>query len=397
MVHIWTSADRFNWVTRAVTSQQFKGVCGPYVYKAIPKLVGNLNEQDDPRKSRATDALADVIYNSNPVYRSISLALYSLILDSVNNNAFLRLHMNNFRVVVKGGNAYAMLVPNCKDLPYSDLDIVIMINPNLPDALYDQLRNTLRILTLQCLSRHKKMLDNMFFSENPDPELKYKYMNDENIEQFKQEHIIAMESIGLISPFVDHETRNLCSRNSFLLTQSKVHGDKIMKIETPHFEMCDRIPLRKSPLFCSFNDTIKFEKDGYVRDFELSRIKMNNLHVDDDSVRVNLSVGEDEKIKLSYTTYASPRAHYDKVQADFIDVSICGKYDTENIDFWQHGRCLVLLDRVTMCWVMVPDVHSCMRDLWKMLHVYDCPEHKRSKRMRKLEVLGAVLSGKYVN
>jgi hypothetical protein len=385
MVQIWTSVDRDQWIDRAMNSKFLRGINGPYSYKAIPKLVGAAIDQDDQKRSNATEAMANVIYNTNPQYRSISLGLYSLIIERIRNNGFLRFHMNNIMVVVKGGNAYAMLFNGHREFPFSDLDIVIMINPSLPKELYDQLQSSLRILVFQCMSQHKKILDNMFFSDNPDNDLKYRWMCDEDIQMFKKEHINAMKNIGLISPFTDNATRNLCSRNSFILTNSAIHADKVVKVETPHFEMCDRIPLRKSPIFCSFNNTIRFEKDGYKRNFELFRVKFNSLHSVIDSIELGLQVdNENEEVHLDFKPFAS---RYDRVTGDYIDITITGQDDIENHDFWCHSRCIAIYDPIVTCWVSVPDIPSCVRDLWKMLNVYDCPESKRAKRERKIQLL----------
>lgn len=385
--NIWTAEDRNAWIGKAVNSEYTRGTQHPYMYKVISKLEDCMIDQDDPKRAMSTEALADVLYNSNPAYRLMSLGLYHQILDRIRNNGFLRFHMSNMMVLLKGSNAYAMLLPGHGDeLPFSDLDIVILINPNLPDEIYDKLRGSMRILVFQCMSQHKKTLDNMFFCDNPDVDLKNRWMSNENIEEFKVEHIHAMQKIGMVSPFTSYEYRNMASRHSFILTRSNAHADKVVKVETPHYDMCDRIPLRKSPIFCSFNDTINFVKDGYVRDFELCRIRFNNIHEIVDSVAVELTPDiESGGISLKLQPCSSGR--YERITSDFIDISINGKYDTENLDFWMHGRCMMVHEPVVNTWVTVPDVQSCIRDIWKMLYIYDCPQSKREKRMRKIKVL----------
>lgn len=386
--NFWTAADREQWVNTAVNSTAFKGYRGPYQYCLIPKNNG-IADQDDPSRSIVTDALADVVYNSDASYRSMSIGIYDLIVQRIMYNPFLReFFMRDILVLIKGGNAYSFLVPNNPELPFSDLDIVIMINPALPKQLFDQIRSSLRITVFQCLSQHKRTLDNMLFSEHADNEFKYKWMSEDKIEMFKMEHITAMQAAGFVSPFESKTVRNFCSRNSFMLKNSNNFDDKIVRVETPHFEQCDRIPLRKSPIFCSHNSTISFAKDGYTRNFELFRMRFNNMRSQaTGQIAAEIAIGEDDSVKLNLF----PKVIQDRVCSDFIDISINAQDDTENTEFWQMGRCVMLRDLVTGIWLGLPDIHTCIHDVWKMLNVYDCPESKRPKRARKLEILKSMV------
>jgi hypothetical protein len=73
----------------------------------------------------------------------------------------------------------------------------------------------------------------------------------------------------------------------------------------------------------------------------------------------------------------------ERVPADFIDVSIASKNDAELIEFWNKGMCLNVYDRYANVWLVTPDIYSCIADLYKMLHVYECPESKKPKRQQK--------------
>jgi hypothetical protein len=77
----------------------------------------------------------------------------------------------------------------------------------------------------------------------------------------------------------------------------------------------------------------------------------------------------------------------ERVTADFIDISIASKLDSELIDFWNHGRCITMYDLSIQNWIWVPDLFTCIGDLYKMLYVYDCPESKRDKRLKKYELM----------
>jgi hypothetical protein len=44
---------------------------------------------------------------------------------------------------------------------------------------------------------------------------------------------------------------------------------------------------------------------------------------------------------------------------------------------------LIIYDKFANVWIMVPDITSCIEDLYKMLNVYECPEGKKMKRQQK--------------
>lgn len=377
---IWTSTDRDEWIDAACASKAFKGFRMGYHFQVLPK---SQDVMDDPKRNSMTEALATLIYKSDPKYRCLSLGFYNILMGKIVNNPFTaKFIWKDVMVVVKGSNAYALLLP---ELPFSDLDIMIYINPSLPDDLFKQLQNTLKITVMQTQSQFKKTLDHMFFLDMPDPAIKNMWMDDETIEQFKHDHIIAMRNIGAVSVFEGKEVRNHCSRHSFMLMDSIMYNDKVVRIDVPHFEMCDRIPLRFTPIFCSYNNTINYEmEDGSARDFGLFRIKFNNMMVEErDEVHLNIAYNNEGDVKI----IIEQQTRDERVAADFIDVTIADKNDSELIDFWATGRCTSVFDPNSHVWVVVPDMTTCAKDLYKMLHVYDCPESKRSKRQHKFEVL----------
>jgi hypothetical protein len=207
-------------------------------------------------------------------------------------------------------------------------------------------------------------------------------LDDETIESFKEDYSNALKKIVLpnngefLSPFDSDEVRNSCSRNSCILTNSKVDNDMIVRVEVPHYNRCERIPLRRTPLISSYNETIEFSRSADDKTlnghFDLYRIRLNNLYVEKD---------EDGKIIVQ-----------EKVTADLIDVSIVKQNDVELLDFWNKGRCLSVYDKYANIWLMVPDIISCIDDLYKMLNVYECPDSKKSKRQQKYNRLIEIMN-----
>ena len=369
----WTPADREGFIAKALECDDQKGQCGPYHFKVYPKVGGI--DCDDPKKAAMTDALARTIFAKNPKYKMITMKFYELLVNKIRTSTFVNLHfMNNFYILMKGGNAYRMILGEqfAEDFPYSDLDLVIFINPYIGDELFNALRTSLNSILLQVLSQYKRILDHMLFLNKPSPEW---FLDDATIQQFKADLKAEFEQItgfdgAFLTPFVNDEVRNSCSKHSFVLRDSVAHENSVVRIEVPHYDRCERIPLRKTPLMASHNSSISFSRGANAAlkgEFDLYRLKFTGMYVGVDEGRNDM--------------------FENKISVDFIDVSIAHKEDAELIDFWHHGRCVNVYDHDLNLWVVVPDIYTCVRDLYKMLHVYDCPEHKREKRMKRYQIM----------
>jgi hypothetical protein len=391
---IWTPTLRDEFIKEAVDSSPLKGNRGPYHYNVYPARV--LPDEENTRKGILTDALAKVIYEKNPKYKYLSVGFYYTLLERIrSSHSISHALWSDIFVVIKGANSYMYLTKDIETFPCSDLDIMIYIDPSLSTELFDIYKKELRRIVLQTLSQYKRLLDNMFFVNGDTNNFKQNEMyaktrlfDEDLIEQFKQDYVKEFERLSdskllLVSPFESDELRNTCSRYSFLLTKSESHDDSVVRVEVPHYDKCEKIPLKKTPFFCSYNETIDFKRDGQSLhgNFDLYRIRFNNLFVEFD----------DEKNVIKE----------EKVAADFIDVSISGKNDAELIDFWNTARCEYILDtdvcdwsvmregkwQNVECWLVMPNIASCINDLYKMLNVYDCPENKKTKRQIRYEAL----------
>jgi hypothetical protein len=354
---IWTHDDRQKWIEQAVASDSQGGRCDGYTFSVLPKL--DCSSQPNPQDedvSKATETHADVIYRKDKRFRPIGLGFYVMLLEKIKNNSFIGQYLwRKIIVMIKGSTAHSLLLPDM-NLSCSDLDIVIFIDPYCDPHTFNDIKRSLNIIMLQTLSQYKKTLDNMFFLDTPNANVQPLWGMQQNvIDEFKKTHIVDMEQKGFISPFASKESRNKCSRNSIVLFDSKVQTNSVVKVEVPHFNCCEKIPLKHTPIFCSYNETIHNEE----RNFSLYRMKMNCL-----SASTN-----------------------HRVPIDFIDITILSQNDIELLDFWNHARFVSLYDKFTDIWVAVSDLPSCIHDLWKMLNVYDCPAHKKEKRQQKYDML----------
>jgi hypothetical protein len=359
-------------VTEALNSKVGKGQKDMYFYNVLPK--NTKPDEEDPKRALMTSTLANVIF-SNPKYRIIALKIYDILVDKIFCNYVTgRYAQNDIRVILKGGTSYTYLFEGSSgDFPFSDLDIVIYINPKIVE--YERVKAELNTIVLQTISQYKRTMDHMFFLNKP---IKDQFLDADTIESFKHDFNEAVKDIEndageFLSAFESTEFRNISSRYSFIIDHSNAMPDSVVRVEMPHFDKCECIPLRKSPLFCSHNKTIDFNRqNGSAEEvkghFDLYRIRWNNSFVPKEQPLPNKLIREN-------------------VAADFIDISIASREDSELIDFWEHGMCVMVHDEAANMWILVPDVHTAINDLYKMLYVYECPEAKKEKRMKKYEAL----------
>lgn len=402
-MEVWNPSRRNAFIEKAVGSDDSRGYEGGYQFKVYPKIEGAMQDDGDSRRATLTDALASVIYSKNPKFRYISLGFYYNLVDKIRMHPKLGVMLwKDVNVVIKGANAYAYLTKDQSMFPFSDLDIMIMINPELSEREFSEAKAELRTIVLQSISQYKRMLDNMFFVKGSN---KYKdsemyqqsvLLKEELIEEFKKEYkdaIMAInmaharENVLILSPFEDDSIRNSCSRYSFVLKNSKRQSDSVVRVEVPHYDKCEKIPLKKSPFFASANETIDFKRDGELLEgkFELYRLKFCNLVIELDD--------KGNTVKE------------ERVAADFIDVSIASKGDAELTDFYSKARCEQIKDpeacewrvyregawKTVNCWLVMPNIATCVYDLHKMLNVYACPEAKKAKREARYKALMALM------
>ena len=371
----WTAETRNEFIKFAIGTDEKKGQRGPYHFNTLSKVNGN--DAEDYRRVLVTEALAKTIYTKKPAYRRLALGFYYTLSQKLSTNVNTGPYMGaDIILMMKGGNAYAFVTEEKfpEDFQFSDLDVNVNINPHLPKDVFNYLERSVRIVVLQTISQYKRVLDHMLFLNRPIDDI---ILDEQSIAEFKKDYNDALKDIvlpngaELMSPFESDVVRNYCSRNSFLITNSAVKEDGVMKIELPHFERCERIPLRKTPVFCSYNQTIDFVRDATQDEcqghFDLYRIRFNNRYIERDPDGCIIKE--------------------ERVAADFIDVSIASQNDAELLDFWKHGKCLYINEKHSNIWIMVPDIMTCILDLYKMLNVYECPDGKRQKREQKYQRL----------
>lgn len=403
----WTPLEREDWITECMNTNEERIARDGYIGNLMLKQSENANDNEDPRRNLVTSCLARTLYGNHPLIKRLSLCFYKSLMLKMEQNSFLTLmyRRKNFVVMIKGSNAYKILLRHVPhDIEYSDLDIIMFINPHLEDELFEQIRSSLVILVSQVMSRYKKDLDaTLFTSEDLMQEniLKKNFVNDfkEHYKKLIQEY--ANTDYKILTPFESKKVRNFCSKRSFIITNSTSQDNHVVRVEIPHMNKCEFIPLKKTPLVFSYNNTIEFKRDiegKYIARFDLLRLRLNNMLVpnDKDSTSedvlehgdidtVSIDEGQYEDVEDIYYDFKKCRV----VPADFIDVSIPYKIDAELQDFWNSGgykRCYEIYDRFIGTNIMIPNVNECIRDLSNILHLYTNSHMKMEKRQKRLDM-----------
>jgi hypothetical protein len=403
----WTPIEREEWINEVLNSNDKRCMKNGYISNLMMKQVNSVNDNEDPRRNIVTSCLAKTLYGNHPIIKRLSLCFYKSLMQKLQQNTFLNLMYNrrNFIVMIKGSNAYKILLRHVPhDIEHSDLDIVMFINPHLEDEQFEQIRTSLVIMVSQVMSRYKKDLDATLFTFDEVMEesiLRKNFVNDfkEHYKSLVAKNNTEKES-KILTPFESKKVRNFCSKRSFIILNSISQDDHVVRVEIPHMNKCEYIPLKKTPLVFSYNKTIDFKRDvegKHTAKFDLLRLRLNNMLVPNEEQEIDIDT-EDENIDIGsidgsviddngdvYYDYKKCRI----VPADFIDVSIPYKNDADLLDFWNSGgfkRCYEIYDKFIGSNIMIPNVNECIRDLSNILNVYTNSHMKVEKRQKRLEM-----------
>jgi hypothetical protein len=361
-------------IEEAVTSTVPFGGDGVYKWRVFEDdSENNANATkcaDDPRRTTATRIFSEAMHAHA---KRLALGAYHHLVQKLRSNPVIGSRIfHDVVVMLKGSNAHLYYNNRVVDETFnvSDSDIVVCILNTLPPDVFAMIKHQVEISVRQTLSQYKRLLDQMLFLADAS------VPDEPDVATFKKEFTSAVEAVKtldngedlegeFISPFRDTESRNKCSRYSFLITNSKVSANKVL-VHVPHYDQCERIPLRKTPMFTSVNNSLDFERNanatGCKGKFTLHRMKMNIIH-------------------------RRPDGYDDKVPIDFLDISVPDRDDEELKHFWEQGMYVSVFEPTMNLWVAIPDLPTCISELQRILDDYDSTEPKREKRMRKLAAL----------
>lgn len=238
---VYTAKERNQFINHAGMSFKKGGKMGAYQYKVNERI---------QHCQETTICLAELI---NSKYRAILIYFYQTLDCKLGSNwaTAEAYHKRQITISLRNeiGLKYALGDKSSLNLPFSSFDILIGIEPSLPKTVFENLKTSATIIVSQTVSQYKRMLDSMFgFSHKTMP---FAIFNTSVIESFKNDHIQSMPDYTL-SPFCDNLIRNICSGYSSVIIESVVYDEKCVYVEVPHFEYCEKLPLNKSPIICSY-------------------------------------------------------------------------------------------------------------------------------------------------
>ena len=231
------------WVIFCENSAVIVGSVANFHWSILPEW----NENNDPKQNRATKLLARSIYATHQENKRLSVRFYYLLHSAIIDK--LHDYMDLFVVLFTDNNAYKYMI-NCPYIHWSNVDIVIAINPALAPDIYDMIRSTLHECIVETIAKYKRGLDDMlfdFFNQHP-----YSFMERAHINTFKTD---LLNTLGneFTSPFANVYIRNHCSQRSYMVTPSRnpQHIGSVVKIELDHFDNSCR--LTRTPIVASFD------------------------------------------------------------------------------------------------------------------------------------------------
>lgn len=378
---MWNDADRELWIQKckAGTDELQKDKFRCKIMSKNKRNDATLNEKHyEEKSSLITHKVASIVYNDERFHK-ISLGFYHNLCRRIELNSFLKQSIvtNDLKVVIKGANAFPLLCKNNIEFPFSDLDIVILINPTLPTKTFDKIYLYSEQIIMQALSKHKQMLDQSLFT--PSNNTNNDFLSLDEKETFKKLHIDKLNEIDTHSVFENNAIRNFCSRNSFIIEDMDNDTASLVKIEVPHFKFCERIPLLSTPIYCSVNKSLSFKSsNGIYRDFGLYRLKMNNAFTES-KLKLNLIANSDETVQTKITT-STFKKH---VSNDLIDITILKQNDYELFDNYNNGKFIEIDDKMNNKKITVPSLESCIYNLDKMINFYESSNTNKTDRRKE--------------
>ncbi len=262
---------------------------------------------------------------------------------------------------IKGSTALALYFMENEEMessfPFSDIDIVIYINPLTTN--FDYVHRQMTILAGQTFAKHKQKLDKMFFIQ--------KSSSDNICHELSDEVNSKFAMANLTSPFVSTQVRNKVSNNSFSIVQSAIDRKKVVKINEAHFDHAEKIPLYRTPIVCSINKTINSKNSvGEILHFNLVRMKMGALGTKGGQVLF-----------------------------DCVDCIIPEMDDHDLVTFFDkggfHDLASIRVRRLGYD-MTIQSLEEAYENLHNLVYKYECPNNKIDERIKKLEVIEEFLT-----
>ena len=341
-------------VHKAAVSAKHSGYMHGCHYKVMPRI--NTPVEHDEDKMLTISTMNTMMFE-NREFAKLSLHIYKMLYYKISS----QYSSYEVQVFIKGSSALAMHFASLDNdmsevFPFSDIDISVMVNPNLPEDRYNAIYDHIKMIVGQVFAKHKQYMDRIFFKLNRSDTVSPPSFD---ITEFMDRHISTCETVDMVSPFVNDEIRNACSYNSFTITSHINDEEKVVKVNEAHFNKAEFIPFDCTPIFCSMNESLD--------DFVLYRMKWNLINSDGKYMSV-----------------------------DFIDCIIPKKSSIELQNFTNDGGFdgygIEVIQQFGT-YISVPTLDYLAKELWRCIYEYTCPESKMEIRKKKYNILMNYLKG----
>lgn len=280
----------------------------PYV-KTHPKLrtkrlPEHNNKVVDTLDEKVTQTFASIIHTKTE-YRNIFMMFYKNLMKMMWKDELLSQYMTSkdIYVIFKGTNSLMYLSLPIKISP-SDFDFGVYINPNLPEDTFKVLFDLTSSVLKNVIAFFKQHLDKAFGF--------YKDLNTSVRTDFMKDVLQTFKNIeGIRHPFEYILNDNKAdikrvSSNSFVYMRNE--EGEIVRTDVLNFD--NSILLKRSPIVCSINTTIKFFRDKdntKIGHFDLYRARMLTRYNDEankkiDMIDVTLFHHDDHELKAFWNT-----------------------------------------------------------------------------------------------
>ena len=436
MCRFMTPEQLKDWLDIATTSDKTlfnkrvrgqQGVCNPVnaTMGAILIHRGVKSSEPSERQNIATRIISETIKREMP---EMAYHVYLLLIYYMKNDATIRQYFNTndksspIKVVMNGGYAQ-MLIFGEENLPaYGDMDISVLISPDLDIDIGRMLRKKMKSIIESVLALHKRAIDDIFFLKGnklDNVPIKLAVTNEKR-DAFIDRLNEMLSAEGLIAPFDNF--KQSASAYSVLIREHsdpEIAKDYVVRIATTNIEPLSNCPLNKTPLTFSSNDGIGSHEEKIAESmFFCARLGLNVLEEQlrpCNSVNLKIETTDDDEVRVKLSQSMKSQLHPFKVS--FIDVTMPDVKSPYLKDMWDKMSFEVHSDPVVDAYyseradqalaegrsgryfrslrILTATPLSLIYEQQRILDVYDgnpCKKEKRRQRIEAMRQLGAEMA-----
>lgn len=436
MCRFMTPEQLKSWLDNATTAKKTDYFKGPRGYKGVRNPVntsmtavllprGQKSIEPSEKQKLATQIIGETIKREMP---ELAYHVYLLLIHYMKNDSTIRQYFNTndksspIKVVMNGGYAQ-MLIFGEENLPaYGDMDISVLISPDLDIETGRMLREKMKSIIESVLALHKRAIDDIFFLKGnklDNVPIKLAVTNEKR-DAFIDRLSNKLAEVGLIAPFDNF--KQAATTHSVFMREHKdpeIAKDYVVRIATSNVESLPTCPLNRTPCPMSSNDAIgSYEEKIAESMFFCARLGLNVLEEQlrpCNSVDLKIEATDDEEVRVKLSQSMKSQLHPFKVS--FIDITMPDVMSAYLNDMWHNMTFQVKSDPVVDKYysaradqalaegrpgryfrslrILTATPLTLIYEQERILDVYDgnpCKKEKRRQRIEAMRSLGAEMA-----